>query len=124
MPVFFIAETDQKNSGHNVSHSHKKTNRMWKPNIKHVRCKVKTACQACGVAFIEMTQYLTDYEANYKSSIGDEVIGEDGETHNLKYLPIKKNGPALIPMALNCTPLFRPDKTAFVQFPQNRRDFI
>ena len=26
--------------GHNVSHSHKKTNRMWKPNIKHVRCKV------------------------------------------------------------------------------------
>ena len=26
--------------GHNVSHSHKKTNRMWKPNIKHVICKV------------------------------------------------------------------------------------
>ena len=26
--------------GHNVSHSHRKTNRMWKPNIKRVRCKV------------------------------------------------------------------------------------
>ncbi len=26
--------------GNNVSHSHKKTNRMWKSNIKRVRCKV------------------------------------------------------------------------------------
>lgn len=26
--------------GNNVSHSHRKTRRMWKPNIKHVRCKV------------------------------------------------------------------------------------
>lgn len=26
--------------GNNVSHSHRKTNRMWKPNIKRVKCKV------------------------------------------------------------------------------------
>ncbi len=26
--------------GHNVSHSNKKTNRIWKPNVKRVRCKV------------------------------------------------------------------------------------
>ncbi len=39
--------------GHNVSHSHRKTNRMWKPNIKRVRCKVNGAhkrlyvCTSC-----------------------------------------------------------------------------
>ena len=54
---------------------------LW-PNLEIETAK-QTACQACGVAFIEMTQYLTDYEANYKSSIGDEVIGEDGETHKI-----------------------------------------
>ncbi|MCR4657901.1 MAG: 50S ribosomal protein L28 [Lachnospiraceae bacterium] len=26
--------------GNNVSHSHKRTNRMFKPNIRTVRCKV------------------------------------------------------------------------------------
>ena len=26
--------------GNNVSHSHKKTRRMWRANIKSVRCKV------------------------------------------------------------------------------------
>lgn len=26
--------------GNNVSHSHKRTNAMWKPNVKSVRCKV------------------------------------------------------------------------------------
>ncbi len=54
---------------------------LW-PNPEIETAK-QTACQACEVAFIEMTQYLTDYEANYKSSIGDEVIGEDGETHKI-----------------------------------------
>lgn len=26
--------------GNNVSHSHRKSNRMWKSNIKSVKCKV------------------------------------------------------------------------------------
>ena len=26
--------------GHNVSHSHRKTNRMWKPNIRKVKANV------------------------------------------------------------------------------------
>jgi len=26
--------------GNNVSHSHRKSSRMWKPNIRHVSCKV------------------------------------------------------------------------------------
>ena len=26
--------------GHNVSHSHRKSNRIWKSNIKRVHCKV------------------------------------------------------------------------------------
>lgn len=29
--------------GHNVSHSNRKTNRIWKPNIKNVKCKVNGA---------------------------------------------------------------------------------
>ncbi|MCI9019563.1 MAG: 50S ribosomal protein L28 [Eubacterium sp.] len=39
--------------GHNVSHSNRKTNRMFKPNIKSVRCKVNGAtkklyvCTSC-----------------------------------------------------------------------------
>ncbi|EOS24181.1 50S ribosomal protein L28 [Lachnospiraceae bacterium 3-1] len=39
--------------GNNVSHSHKKTRRMWKSNIKSVRCKVNGAskkmyvCTSC-----------------------------------------------------------------------------
>lgn len=27
--------------GKNVSHSHRRTNKMWRSNIKSVRCKVK-----------------------------------------------------------------------------------
>ena len=27
-------------AGNNVSHSHRKSNRMWKSNIKSVKCKV------------------------------------------------------------------------------------
>ena len=26
--------------GNNVSHSHRRSNKMWKPNVKSVRCKV------------------------------------------------------------------------------------
>ncbi len=26
--------------GNKVSHSHRRSNKMWKPNIKRVRCKV------------------------------------------------------------------------------------
>ncbi|MDR0948715.1 MAG: 50S ribosomal protein L28 [Lachnospiraceae bacterium] len=26
--------------GHNVSHSNRKTNTIWKPNVKKVKCKV------------------------------------------------------------------------------------
>lgn len=39
--------------GNNVSHSHKKTNRMWKSNIKRVKVKVdgvpqhSYVCTAC-----------------------------------------------------------------------------
>ncbi len=39
--------------GNNVSHSHRKSNRMFKPNIKSVRCKVNGAtkrlyvCTSC-----------------------------------------------------------------------------
>ncbi len=39
--------------GNNVSHSHRRTNRMFKPNVKSVRCKVNGAtkkmyvCTAC-----------------------------------------------------------------------------
>ncbi len=39
--------------GHNVSHSNRKTNTMWKPNIKSVRVKVNGAskkmyvCTSC-----------------------------------------------------------------------------
>lgn len=39
--------------GNNVSHSHKKTRRKWKPNVKSVRCKVNGAtkrmyvCTSC-----------------------------------------------------------------------------
>ncbi|MBO6147767.1 MAG: 50S ribosomal protein L28 [Lachnospiraceae bacterium] len=29
--------------GNNVSHSHRRSNHMWKPNIKHVKCKVNGA---------------------------------------------------------------------------------
>ena len=29
--------------GNNVSHSNRKTNRIWKPNIKRVKCKVNGA---------------------------------------------------------------------------------
>ena len=29
--------------GNNVSHSHRRSNKMWKPNIKSVRCKVNGA---------------------------------------------------------------------------------
>ena len=30
--------------GNNVSHSHRKSNRMWKSNIKSVKCKVNGIC--------------------------------------------------------------------------------
>lgn len=39
--------------GNNVSHSHRRSNRMFKPNIKSVRCKVNGAtkrlyvCTSC-----------------------------------------------------------------------------
>ncbi len=39
--------------GNNVSHSHRKTNRMWKSNIKSVKCivngtpKRQYVCAAC-----------------------------------------------------------------------------
>lgn len=39
--------------GNNVSHSHKKTRRTWKPNIKSVRCVVEgthkrlNVCTSC-----------------------------------------------------------------------------
>ena len=39
--------------GNNVSHSHKKTNKMWKPNVKKVRVLVnnsvvrKNVCTSC-----------------------------------------------------------------------------
>ena len=29
--------------GNNVSHSHRRSNKMWKSNIKHVACKVNGA---------------------------------------------------------------------------------
>lgn len=31
--------------GHNVSHSNRKTNRVWKPNIKRVKCMVEGAAK-------------------------------------------------------------------------------
>ncbi len=39
--------------GNNVSHSHRRSNKMWKSNIKHVACKVNGAtkrmyvCASC-----------------------------------------------------------------------------
>lgn len=39
--------------GNNVSHSHRRSNKMWKSNIKHVTCKVNGAskklyvCTSC-----------------------------------------------------------------------------
>lgn len=39
--------------GNNVSHSHRRSNRMFKPNVKRVRCKVNGGtkklyvCTAC-----------------------------------------------------------------------------
>ena len=39
--------------GNNVSHSHRRSNRMWSSNVKSVRCKVNGAskrlnvCAAC-----------------------------------------------------------------------------
>ena len=31
--------------GHNVSHSNRKTNAMWKANVKRVKCKVNGAAK-------------------------------------------------------------------------------
>ncbi|MCI9124965.1 MAG: 50S ribosomal protein L28 [Eubacterium sp.] len=31
--------------GNNVSHSHRRSNRMFKPNVKRVRCKVNGGTQ-------------------------------------------------------------------------------
>lgn len=35
--------------GHNVSHSNRKTSRVWKPNIRHVRAKVNGSVRTMNV---------------------------------------------------------------------------
>lgn len=66
--------------GNNVSHSHRKSNRMWKSNIKSVKCKVNgtpkrlyvcTSCLRSGK--VERAQYqlgktfIFDEETNKKT---------------------------------------------------------
>lgn len=41
------------------------------------------ACDAYGVTFIDMTEFLNGYESFYKSAIGAEVAGTDGESHTI-----------------------------------------
>ena len=52
---------------------------LW-PSEK-IEAAKQTACQACEIAFIDMTQFLNDYDAFYKSSLGAEIVGADGEIH-------------------------------------------
>ena len=35
--------------GNNVSHSHRRSNHAWKPNIRHVACKVNGATKRMNV---------------------------------------------------------------------------
>lgn len=39
------------------------------------------ACQQYGVTFVGMEEFLKDYETFYRSAMGAEVSGEDGNTH-------------------------------------------
>lgn len=41
------------------------------------------ACDAYGVTFVDMTEFLNGYESFYKSAIGAEVAGTDGESHTI-----------------------------------------
>ena len=52
---------------------------LW-PSEK-IEAAKQTACQACEITFIDMTQFLNDYDAFYKSSLGAEIVGADGEIH-------------------------------------------
>ena len=55
--------------GKNVSHSHRKSNRMWKSNIKSVKCKVNGAakkmyvCTSClKSGKVERAQFISDVQ--------------------------------------------------------------
>lgn len=52
---------------------------LW-PSEK-IEAAKQTACQACEITFIDMTPFLNDYDAVYKSSLGTEIVGADGEIH-------------------------------------------
>lgn len=41
----------------------------------------KAACEANDVQFLEMTEFLDDYNEVYRSEIGEVVYGEDGKKH-------------------------------------------
>lgn len=43
----------------------------------------RKVCEEYGIAFIEMTEFLTDYEEKYKSAVGIEVSGEDDKRHTI-----------------------------------------
>ena len=43
----------------------------------------KNACEVYGVTFIDMEEFLEDYEELYRSSMGDEVTGTDGALHEI-----------------------------------------
>ena len=48
---------------------------------ENIETAKQTACEACEVTFVDMTQFLNDYDTFYKSSLGTEIIGADGNLH-------------------------------------------
>ena len=48
---------------------------------ENIETAKQTACEACEVTFVDMTQFLNDYDAFYKSSLGTEIVGADGSLH-------------------------------------------
>lgn len=46
-----------------------------------IEASKRTACTQNGVTFVEMTEFLNDYEAKYRSAVGTEVYGADGAKH-------------------------------------------
>ena len=54
---------------------------LW-PDTEVEAAKVD-ACEKSGVTFVDVSEFLKDYESKYKSSVGTEVSGIDGQKHSI-----------------------------------------
>ena len=62
--------------GNNVSHSHRRSNAIWNPNVKSVKCKVNgvTVRIDCGILLCEVEIGILVGECDFVGRVVDSVV--------------------------------------------------